>query len=450
MKHNTNQTKNEKNATSYSVRSGVNGLRWMRLDNAAKIYPAARRRNWSSIFRLSVTLTETVDRSILKSALDVTIKRFPSIAARLRRGLFWYYLEEISEAPEISNEKCYPLTNISRAETKKCAFRVIAYKNRIAVEIFHSLTDGTGAPIFLKTLTAEYLTQKYGVDIPSENGVLDRYEQPRDEELEDSFQKHVGNVAANRSESNAWHISGTPEPKNFTNLTCFKLSVNECKSKAHEYGVSVNTLLASALMMALQNLQFKKVHDKKRLKPVKVLLPINLRRILGSTTLRNFAFYTTPEIDPRLGAYSFEEICSIVHHHMALNVNEKVMKTKITANVKNERSMIVRLMPLFIKNVVMKAVFNVVGEKKSCISMSNLGAVKIPEVMKEYTRRFDFILGVQATIPNNCAVISFGDDLYMNFVRNIIESDLEYEFFQVIKSLGLKAEVQTNSQTEGV
>lgn len=436
----------ENNSHSFGVYVDRNGKRWMRLDNAAKIYPAARKKNWSSIFRLSVTLNNKIDTTILKSALDVTIKRFPSIAARLRRGFFWYYLEEINEAPDISEEKSYPLTNISRKETKKCAFRVIAYKNRIAVEIFHSLTDGTGALVFLKTLTAEYLTQKHGESIPCEHGILDRYEKPHEEELEDSFQKHVGNIAASRSESNAWHITGTPEPDNFTNLTCFKLSVDECKKKAREYGVSVNTLLASVLMAALQNLQLKKVSNQKKLKPVKVLLPINLRRLFGSSTLRNFAFYTTPEINPRLGFYSFDEICKIVHHHMALNLTTKVMTTKITANVKNERSMIVRIMPLFIKNIVMKAVFNTVGEKKSCISMSNLGAVQIPEEMKPYIERFDFILGVQATIPSNCAVISYGDDLYINFVRNIIEPQLEYEFFEILKSLGLTAEVQTNSK----
>ena len=59
-------------------------LQWLRLDNAAKIYPAARRRGWSNVFRQSVTLCEDVDVNILKSALDVTVKRFPSIAARLR------------------------------------------------------------------------------------------------------------------------------------------------------------------------------------------------------------------------------------------------------------------------------------------------------------------------------------------------------------------------------
>ena len=135
-------------------------LRWMRLDNAAKIYPAARRQNWSNVFRLSATLTEEVDRTVLQSALDVTVRRFPSIGARLRRGVFWYYLEQLTHAPSIKDECNYPLTRMSRDEVRQCAFRVIAYKKRIAVEIFHSLTDGNGALIFLKSLVAEYLQQK--------------------------------------------------------------------------------------------------------------------------------------------------------------------------------------------------------------------------------------------------------------------------------------------------
>ena len=53
-------------------------LRWVRLDNAAKIYPAARRKNWSNVFRQSVTLRDDVDTDILQAALDVTVKRFPS------------------------------------------------------------------------------------------------------------------------------------------------------------------------------------------------------------------------------------------------------------------------------------------------------------------------------------------------------------------------------------
>ena len=102
-------------------------LRWVRLDNAAKIYPAARRRNWSNVYRQSVTLKEDVDREVLQSALAVTVKRFPSIAARLRKGMFWYYLQQVETAPEIREEYSYPLVYMSNQEMQKCAFRVIVY-----------------------------------------------------------------------------------------------------------------------------------------------------------------------------------------------------------------------------------------------------------------------------------------------------------------------------------
>ena len=92
-------------------------LRWVRLDNAAKIYPAARRRNWSNVFRQSVTLKEAVDVHTLQSALDKTVARFPSIAARLRRGVFWYYLQQVEKAPEIKEEYSYPLTFMNGRET---------------------------------------------------------------------------------------------------------------------------------------------------------------------------------------------------------------------------------------------------------------------------------------------------------------------------------------------
>jgi len=113
------------------------------------------------VFRQSVTMREAVDTDVLRSALDVTVKRFPSIAARLRKGVFWYYLQQVEAVPEIREEYSYPLTHMSKQEMRGCAFRVIAYENRIAVESFHSLTDGTGALIFLKTLLAQYLERHF-------------------------------------------------------------------------------------------------------------------------------------------------------------------------------------------------------------------------------------------------------------------------------------------------
>ncbi len=419
-------------------------LRWMRLDNAAKIYPAARRQNWSNMFRLSVTLTEAVDAKILQQALDVTVRRFPSIAARLRRGVFWYYLQQLSQVPPLHPESSYPLTRMSREETRQCAFRVLVYGNRIAVEFFHSLTDGAGGLIFLKTLTAEYLQEKYGLSIPAEQGILGRLEEPSPAELEDSFQKYAGPVSDRGKEKNAWHPFGTPEREGFLHLTCLQVPAQAALDTAHRYGVSLTSFFGAVMIQALQRLQQQSVADPARRKPIRVLIPINLRNLFPSKTLRNFALYTTPEIDPRLGQYSFPEICRIVHYQLGLEVEPKRMSAKIAANVAAERSLLVRVMPLFVKNFVMKAAFHAVGERKSCLSLSNLGRVAVPKEMAPYVERMDFILGVQATAPNNCGIITWGDTVYINFIRNIQEPDLEYQFACVLRDLGLPVLAESN------
>lgn len=419
-------------------------LRWMRLDNAAKIYPAARSQNWSNIFRLSASLKEEIDTAVMQSALDVTVRRFPSIAARLRRGTFWYYLQQLEQAPVIRQELSYPLARMSRAEARRCALRVIVYRNRVAVEFFHSLTDGNGGLVFLKTLVAEYLLQRYNVRVPTEKGVLGRLEEPSPEELEDSFQKYAGSVSASRKEDDAWRLTGTPEPDGFLNLTCLELPSQAVLEKAHEYGVTVTAFLCAAMMQALQRLQKEQVPDIRRRKAIKVQLPVNLRTLFPSSSLRNFALYTTPQISPRLGEYGFEEICQVVKHWMGLDITPRQMGMKIAANVNSERMLAVKLMPLFLKNIVMKAIYHAVGERKACLCLSNLGVVKLPAEMTEYVERMDFILGVQATAPYNCGVLSYGDKLYVNFIRNTREPQLEEAFFRVMRELGLEVTVRSN------
>ena len=419
-------------------------LQWVRLDNAAKIYPAARRKNWSNLFRQSVALSENVDVRVLQNALDVTVKRFPSIAARLRKGAFWYYLQQVEAAPKIAEEHSYPLVFMDRGEMRKCAFRVIAHENRIAVEYFHSLTDGNGALIFLKSLTAEYLEQKYRITIPFENGVLDRRELPREEELEDSFLKYAGNVPASRKDTNAWHMSGEPQKDGVLNLTCFQIPVKPALELAHRYNATLTVFMSAVMMQALLNLQNEKNPNVKRQKRIKLLIPVNLRNLFPSITLRNFAMYTIPELDPRIGVYSFDEICKIIQHKMGTEFTAKHMSCVIATNVNDERNPLVRLIPLPLKNAVMKAVFDSVGERKSCLTLSNLGQVKIPEAMAQYVRRFDFILGVQAAAPYNCGMLSYGDTIYINFIRNIQEAELERHFYAVLQEMGLPIEVESN------
>ncbi len=419
-------------------------LPWVRLDTAATIFPAASRKNWSNVFRESITLTEDVHVDVLRDALDATVKRFPSICTRLRRGLFWYYLQQVEEAPEVMRESSYPLVYMSREEIRRCAIRVLVYHNRIAVEFFHSVTDGTGGMIFLKTLVAEYLERRYGIKIPCEQGVLSRDEHPTEAELENSFHKYSGPVAASRKSTNAFHIDEELQTDGFLHLTCFRLPVKETLALAHEHNATVTVFLCAAMMKALLAMQAERVPNMSRRRPVKIHLPVNLRSVFPSETLRNFMTLTTPELDARLGEYEFDEICEIIKHRMGLDITPKYMSGMIAANVNIERNPLVRIMPLPIKNIAMRIGYDSYGEKKACLTMSNLGVVRMPEEMSRFVERVDFMLGSQSNAPYNCAVVSFGDTLNLNFIRDIESAELERRFYEVLRDMGLPVMVESN------
>lgn len=417
---------------------------WLKLDNAAKIYPAAQNRNWTNLFRLSATMADDVDIDILRDALKATVRRFPSISTRLSYGLFWYYLEELEAPPEIGDEFGHPIENMKFSDIRKCAFRVLVYGKRIAVEIFHAITDGTGGMIFLKSLLAEYTERKYGESVPCQCGILDRKGEIEAGELEDSFVKNAGDIALSRREATAYKIKGEPTKDGFVHALTFIGETDQIKALAKERGVSITAFMCAVMMKALMDMQNEQVRRRKRRKPIKVLLPVNLRNIFPSNTLRNFALYVTPEITPNMGDYSLDEICKVVHHQMGVELTEKRMRARITTNVNDEKSLIVKIMPLFIKNAVMKGIFNAVGEKKSCLTLSNLGVVQLPDELSRHIDRFDFVINVPANTNNNCAMISYGGKTYISFVRKIKEAELELRFHSILRDLGVRLKVESN------
>lgn len=424
-------------------RLGDGSRYWSRLDNAALIFPASRRPGWHNIFRLSANLSEPVDRDIMQSALDAAVKRFPLISSRLRAGVFWYYLEQTS-APEIIRDGCQPIMKHRFLDVKKCAIRVLYYKNRIAVEFFHAVTDGNGGLIFLKTLLAEYLTQKYGASIPNIRGVADRLSSPSPEELEDSFAENCGTVGLKRMDDKAYRLTGIKEKDGFLNLTCGTLPLDDLLSRCHEYGVTLTAYLASVMIMTYITLQKRKVKRLDRRRPVKIQIPVDLRRLFNSSTMRNFVMVVNVGVDPRMGDYSFEEILKIVDRQLKLYVTPKNMQAVFTTNVNSEKKILIKLVPLFIKNIVMKAVFDRVGEAQGCITISNLGKIDIPDEMTDYVKGFDFILGPQSRAPHNCAVCSYGNDLKINFIRRSEDPELEREFFRNLVRQGFHVTVESN------
>ncbi|MCM1007861.1 MAG: hypothetical protein NC485_07995 [Ruminococcus flavefaciens] len=415
----------------------------LNLDNAAKIYPAVRTKKWSNVFRISAGLEEKVDPAVLQSSLGVVIKRFPSIAMGLRKNFFWYHLEEIEKMPEIVPDTSFPCSVMTKADVKKCAFRVLYSERTIAVEFFHSLTDGNGGLIFLKTLLAEYLKQKNGAEIPTVSGVYDINETPDKNELEDSYLKNEGKVSKSRREKNSYVVHGTRTDGFLYHTTCV-INTEEALKVAKKENVTLTAFLVSAMIYSAMKIQKRETAVTEKQKPVKILVPVNLRNYFESNSMRNFVLYITPGIKANTGDFTFDEILQNIHHQMKLLLTKKQMQMRITANVKAEKNAFLKSLPLFVKNFGMKMIYNSIGEKKSCLTMSNLGVIKIPKEMEPYIERFDFTLGVQLKGVNNCGILSYKNKLYINMIRSIEESTLEDEFFKTLEELNLNAKIEKN------
>jgi NRPS condensation-like uncharacterized protein len=415
---------------------------WMRLDNAALIFPAIRHRRWANAFRVSATLTEPVDPVVLQEAVNDLMPRFPSMYVRLRHGLFWYYLEELDAPPTVREDYAFPLTLMQKKELRACCLRIMYYENRIAVEFFHALTDGTGGMIYLKTLAARYLSRKHGLEIPAEEGVADWRDAPKPEELEDSFVKNANRYILNDREPYAWRLSGSSEA-NYLYLTTGLIPSDVLLNTAHQYGVTVTVFLSAVMEESILRLQAERLPLGRR-KPVKVTVPINLRRLYGSRTLRNFVLTLNTGVDPRMGSYTLQEICKTISAQLAAEATPQRMSGRIAANVTPQQIGFIKAIPLPLKNIVMRTIYSMRGESRGCINFSNLGVVKLPAAMEPWVERMEFIIGTQRSYPNNCSAASYGGTTFVNMIRNIRESDLEQRFFSRLVELGIPVAVESN------
>jgi len=418
----------------------------MKLDNAAKIYPAAKSRNWTALFRLSAELTEPVDPGCLSAALGSTLRRFTGLALRLRHGLFWYYLEHIDGQPDIQRDVANPCVRMDLRKNRGFMFRVRYHQNRIAVEIFHVLSDGTGGFCFLKTLVAEYLRLKYSADIPRSTDILDCSQPPQPDELEDSFLKYARNATRSRRETPAYLIRGTEEDRHFMNIVTGLIPVQAVIDKAKSYGVTVNEFLTALLIMSVYRIQQKEHSRRRRHQPVKVCVPINLRKFYPTNTMRNFASYVNPGIEPEYGEYTFEETLKIVRHFMGLEATEKLLNAKLSTNVSSEKNKLLRAAPLFIKKPTMKLAFKLKGYRNSSTILSNLGNATLPEEMAKFVRRLDFLLGPLSRNPVTCACVSYNGTMCVNFTRTIREAHVERNFFTSLVKMGIPVKIESNQR----
>lgn len=416
---------------------------WYKLDLSGTVYPTLQRRTFSNVFRVSATLTEEIRPDILQQALDVTLPRFPAYKVAMRTGLFWRYLEPNNRpGPFVRPDIVNPCMPMHLRGNNRYLIRVYYYHKRISVEMFHSLADGFGGLCLLKTLTAEYL-KLLGHEIPCTHGVMNVHEAPDPEELEDAYLRYASaKVKPGRNSGRAYSVRGTYEPFYTLNIISGIMDSNQVYKVAKSYGASVTEYLNAVLLYAL--LRKQEAEHPHRLKPVKLAMPVNLRQFFPSKTLRNFINMVYPAIDPRMGEYSFEDIVKQVHHFMRYYINEKFMNADMTTNTATLQNPFIRVIPLFVKELVVREFYRNVQDGQSSAGLTNLGIIPVPPEMEPFVERIEGILGQPFSNRTNCAIMSYKGNLIVNFSSSIKEADVERLFFTKLVQDGIHVKIESN------
>lgn len=416
--------------------------KWYRLDNAAKIFPSVTTKGRTNTFRVSMILDHQINPEILQEAVETVIKRFVNLNVKLKRGLFWYYFDTNEARPIVVPESPYICQSykIKGKNKNNFLFEVSYYQNRITLEIFHSLTDGTGAMELLKSICYTYL-KLMGLEVDDEGLILTEQTEIRLEELEDSFLKNYDpSIKDNRPTGSALHFSGTPYEDSWLALIKGIINVKQLKEVCQKYNCTVTEFLGAAIIYSAY--KSPAVLEKKN-KPFKLFVPVNLRRFFPTQSLRNFSLFVRSEVsfDQEL---TFESILQKVQEDFSEQIQKEKLQAQIVSNVKIEKNIFMRITPLFIKELVLKIGYKTWGEDPNSVSFSNLGLVKLPKSMSQYIKRVNFTSGTSQNSLIGIGVVSYNDSLVISISSAMVERDFQTFLFRFLASEGLNIVIETN------
>ncbi len=420
-------------------------IEWFKLDNAATMYPSVASQRTTTLFRIAATLHDPVRIGALQQALENIVVRFPYYLVEVRAGLFWYYLVRKNRMPKVEVDTRYPCMDAPLKRRRRYLFHVRAYRRRISVEFSHMLTDGAGAIEFLRSLLVEYFTL-IGVHHGPADGVMTPDQPVELEEYEDAYRKFYNpSIPGPGREKKSFQIPAPLLPVGTFRITTGIVPVARLKEEAKNHGVTLTVFLSALLLNAVQCHYFDLPKGRRRPgKVIRLEVPVNLRKLYPSRSMRNFSLYVTPGIDPRLGRYTFDEIVHEVHHFMKVAINERAINRQIARNIRGESNLVVRIIPLFLKNLVIRRIYYILGESLFTTCLTNLGQVSLPETIADQVERCEVISPPSVTNKTNCGVVSYADNIYISFGRVIEQAEVERYFFTSLVKMGIPVKIETN------
>ncbi len=417
---------------------------WFKLDNAGKLYPSIASSRVSTLFRLTAVLKMPVKADLLQQALNQSVNRFPVFNVKLRKGVFWYYFEKTTKPPRVHRERFYPCTSMDLRHSQPSPYKILYFKNRVHLEISHAIADGAGGLIFLQDIIKNYYyllgeNSDQISETPISKESFANFE-------EDAFKKNYEKkIPTPQKLEKAYHFPFKLIEKGAYRITNGTYSASEFKALSKANNTSPTKMLLCLYFETIQDfIRENKSIKIKDLKPIIINMPVNLRTIFPSNTMRNFFISITPSIDLRLGHYNRTEILTYLDHYFALCLTTKYLNRYISRNFKNELFWHIRLIPLFIKDLAMPFIYNYYGESSYTSSLSNLGVIKIDEPYGKIIEKLEVLPPPSEGNIIKATVITYNDITTISFGSLTDERVIERLFFRKLRAEGISIKIETN------
>lgn len=424
--------------------SSLPGRRWFPIDNAAILYAAARRKHWCRTFRISAILKEEVDPAMLAEALREITPRFPSFRGQLQDGFFWSYFQYTDALPVPEKEHDYPYRPIPLTGTDQPNFRVLYYKRRVSVEVFHSLADGGAITIFLASLLTRYYELK-GETIPHDDHALRVEDTPQESETCDAYRLHAKPDAKARTpEKRKPYYNKGEVRKNFAHVVHGTCRVDDLKAAAAKYELTITEYVTALLIWS-----FIRTAPEALTQDVCISVPMDLRRRFGTKNLRNFVYMTDIGFSPNGRTdVAFEEIAQKINGELLQKGNPAVLLDEISANVAAQSSKALRPIPYLIKRAFLKNTYRQ-NQHSFTTFFSNWGVMDAPEAVLAHIERAEFVLGDTPHQPFGCAAMSINGYITLTFSGSNTDTQFQTAFFRFMANDGVPVRVESNLRAEG-
>ena len=406
---------------------------WRSLDNAAKLFSAASSPKDTRVFRFYCELKEEVKEEILQEALNQTIQKYPVFLSVMRKGLFWHYLEKSELRPVVREEYKEPCSSLYVRDKKTLLFEVTYYEKRINFEVFHALTDGTGATEFLRELVKNYLYLIHEEDLePVE--LSNQYLTVKDQE-DDSFSRYYDPDFPRKKKKKIRAVQIKKGGKGYEELQINEasMSVKELLGIAREKKVSMSVLLTAAFICAIHE-EMSRMQEKK---PVILMVPVNLRKIFPSDSMLNFFGYIEPGYQFGGGKDSFEDVLEAVKLYFQENLSKEHMAGRMNELIAIEKHKILKWAPLELKNRCIRAGAKMAEQEVTAV-LSNMSVVKMPDDYAQYIEKFGVYTSTNRT---ELCICSFQDTLSLGFTSRYDSTNIQRNFYRILKELGASVKV---------